>query len=77
METDRRKQDRNTTGLGMETDLREASASLQDQVRQWRHPVKNGLITIAGDEQCDIPELTAEFLFGGAQIELPDVFDRN
>jgi hypothetical protein len=61
----------------METDLREASVSLEDQVRQWRHPVKNGLITIAGDEDCDIPELTANFLFGGAQIEQPYVLDRN
>lgn len=59
----------------MKTDLRDASASLEDQVRHWRHPVKNGLITIAGDEDCDIPELTANFLFGGAQIEQPDVLD--
>jgi hypothetical protein len=64
-------------GLAMETDLRELSASLEDQVRQWRHPVKNGLITVAGDEACDIPELTANFLFGGAQIEQPNVLDRN
>jgi len=61
----------------METDLREASVSLEDQARHWRHPVKNGLITIAGDEDGDIPELTAKFLFGGAQIELPIVPDRN
>jgi hypothetical protein len=61
----------------METNLREAPVSLEDQVRQWRHPAKNGLITIAGDEDCDIPELTANFLFGGAQIEQPDVLDRN
>jgi len=61
----------------METDLREESVSLEDQVRHWRHPVKNGLITIAGDENCDIPELTANFLFGGAQIEQPNVLDCN
>jgi hypothetical protein len=61
----------------METDSHEAPASLEDRVRQWRHPVKNGLITIAGDEDCDIPELTASFLFGGAQIELPNVLDSN
>jgi hypothetical protein len=61
----------------MESDLREASASLEDQVRHWRHPVKNGLIAVAGDEDGDIPDLTASFLFGGAQIELPDVLDRN
>jgi hypothetical protein len=61
----------------METDLRESMASLEDQVRQWRHPVRNGLITIAGDEDGDIPELTASFLYGGAQIEQPDVLDRN
>jgi hypothetical protein len=64
-------------GLAMETDLPEASVSLEAPIRHWRHLVKKGLITIAGDEECDIPELTAEFLFGGAQIELPDVFDRN
>jgi hypothetical protein len=40
-------------------------------------PVKNGLITVAGDEDGDIPELTAEFVLGGAQIEQPDVFDRD
>jgi hypothetical protein len=61
----------------METDLREVSVSLENQVRHWRHPVKNGLITVAGDEDGDIPELTACFLFGGAQIELPNVLDRN
>jgi hypothetical protein len=61
----------------METDLREASVSLENQVRHWRHPVKNGLITVAGDEDGDIPGLTASFLYGGAQIELPDVLDRN
>jgi hypothetical protein len=61
----------------MGTNLREASVSMEDQVRQWRHPIKKGLITIAGDEDCDIPELTADFLFGGAQIEQPNVLDRN
>jgi len=61
----------------METKLREASVPLEDRVRHWRHPLKHGLITIAGDEDCDIPELTANFLFGGAQIEQPDVLDRN
>jgi hypothetical protein len=61
----------------MGTDLREASVSLEDQIRHWRHPVKNGLITTAGDEDCDIPELTTSFLFGGAQIEQPNVLDRN
>ncbi|MGD0546751.1 MAG: hypothetical protein ABR991_02850 [Terracidiphilus sp.] len=61
----------------MKEDLYDASVSLEDQVRQWRHPVKNGLITVAGDEDGDIPELTAEFLLGGAQIEKPDVLNRN
>jgi hypothetical protein len=63
--------------LKMETDSRDTSVSLEDQVRQWRHPVKNGLITVAGDEDGDIPELTAEFLLGGAQIEQPKILDRN
>ena len=57
--------------------LLEASVPLEDQVRQWRHPVKKGLITVAGDEEGEIPELTAEFLLGGAQIENPDVLNRN
>ena len=61
----------------METDLREAPVYLEDQIRHMRHPVKDGLLTLAGDEECDIPELTANFAFGGAQIELPDVLDRN
>jgi hypothetical protein len=61
----------------MGTDLREALVPLEDQVRQWRHPVKNGLITVAGNEEGDIPELTAELLLGGAQIEKPDVLNRN
>jgi hypothetical protein len=61
----------------MGPESRVVSASSEDQIRQWRHPVKNGLITIAGDEDCDIPELTANFLFGGAQIEQPNVPDRN
>jgi hypothetical protein len=46
-------------------------------IRHMRHPTKQGLLTIAGNEGCDIPELTANFVFGGAQIELPDVLDRN
>ncbi len=40
-----------------------------------RHPVKNGLLTIAGDEDDDIPELTAGFLLGGAQIEDAEIPD--
>jgi hypothetical protein len=42
-------------------------------IRHMRHPVKDGLLTIAGDEDCDIPELTAGFFFGGAQIEDPEI----
>jgi hypothetical protein len=61
----------------MKKAIHEASASLDDQVRHWRHPVKDGLITMAGDEDCDIPELTTDFLFGGAQIEQPNVPDSN
>ena len=61
----------------MKPDSGEASVSLEDQVRQWRHPVKNGLITVAGNEDGDIPELTAEFLLGGAQIEKPEIPNRN
>lgn len=61
----------------METNLLTAKVPLEDQVRQWRHPVKNGLITVAGDEEGDIPELTAEFLLGGAQIEQANFFDGN
>jgi hypothetical protein len=61
----------------MEAVSQEATVSLEDQVRQWRHPVKHGLITVAGREEGEIPELTAEFLLGGAQIENPDVLNRN
>jgi hypothetical protein len=68
---------KNFRGLAMGTDLHEASIHLEDQVRQWRHPIKNGLITVAGDEDGDIPELTAEFLLGGAQIEKPEVLNSN
>ena len=57
--------------------LSQAPLHLEDQIRQWRHPVKNGLITVAGDESGEIPELTAQFLLGGAQIEKPDVPHRN
>lgn len=46
-------------------------------VRHFQHPAKEGIITLAGDEDCDIPELTASFLFGGAQIDLPEVLDSN
>lgn len=60
----------------VKTNSNETTISIEDQVRQWRHPVKNGLITVAGDEDGDIPELTAEFLLGGAQIEKPDVLNR-
>jgi hypothetical protein len=42
-----------------------------------QHPVKDGILTFAGKEDCDIPELTAKFLFEGAQIEQPNVLDRN
>jgi hypothetical protein len=61
----------------METDLQEPSVSLEDQIRQWRHPVKSGLITVAGNEEGEIPVLTAEFLLGGAQIGNPNLLNRN
>ena len=61
----------------MKRDLTESVASLESPVRHMRHPFKNGLLTMAGNEDCDIPELTAEFLLGGAQIEQPNVLDRN
>ena len=59
----------------MEIYAAQAAVPLEEQVRHWRHPVKDGLITMAGDEDCEIPELTADFLFGAAQIEQPDVSD--
>ncbi|MGD0630477.1 MAG: hypothetical protein ABR987_14060 [Terracidiphilus sp.] len=61
----------------MELDARGTAALPEVEIRHWRHPVKNGLITVAGNEDCDIPELTANFLLGGAQIEQPNVLDRN
>jgi hypothetical protein len=42
-----------------------------------RHPEKHGLLTLAGNEDCDIPELTASFCFGAAQIENPELSDRS
>lgn len=53
------------------------SEELAKQIRHMRHPVKDGLLTLAGDEDCDIPTLTAEFCFGAAQIEHSDVSDNN
>ena len=46
-------------------------------IRHMRHPTKSGLLTLAGEEDCDIPELTANFAFAGAQIEFPEILDRN
>jgi len=46
-------------------------------IRHMHHPLKDGLLTLAGDEDCDIPTLTAEFCFGAAQIEHSDVSDNN
>jgi hypothetical protein len=53
----------------------EAPEHLYSLIRHMRHPVKNGLLTIAGDEDDDIPELTAGFLLGGAQIEDAEIPD--
>jgi hypothetical protein len=53
------------------------SEDLAMQIRHMRHPVKDGLLTLAGDEDCDIPSLTAEFCFGAAQLEHSDVSDCN
>jgi hypothetical protein len=56
------------------------STELEDlarQIRHMRHPIKDGLLTLAGDEDCDIPTLTAEFCFGAAQIEHSEVSDSN
>lgn len=61
----------------MRTEIELTEERLKLLVKHFRHPSKCGLLTIAGDEDCDIPELTANFAFGGAQIELPEVLDRN
>ncbi len=50
---------------------------LNKLIQHMRHPVKEGLLTLAGDEDCDIPEVCANFIFGAADIEPPDVSDRN
>jgi hypothetical protein len=47
----------------------------RDLIRHMRHPQKGGLLTLAGDEDLDIPELTASFLLGEAKIELPKFLD--
>jgi hypothetical protein len=57
--------------------MTETEECLSKLIRHMRHPVKDGLLTLAGDEDCDIPELCANFVFGAADIELPDVSDRN
>jgi len=46
-------------------------------IRHMRHPTKNGVLTLAGDEECDIPDLTASFALGGAQIEPAEIPDCN
>lgn len=52
-------------------------ARLSPLIRHFQHPSKAGILTIAGDEDGDIPELTASFVFGSARIELPKVLDSN
>ncbi len=42
-----------------------------------RHPEKNDLLTLAGDDDCDIPELTTSFVMGVAQLEHTDLPDSN
>ena len=55
----------------------EFETKVESQIRHMRHPVKMGLLTIAGNEDCNIPELTAEFLFGGVNIDPSKVLDRD
>lgn len=50
---------------------------LSELIRHMRHPTKEGLLTLAGDEDCEIPDLTADFCFGAARIEHPEVPDNN
>lgn len=54
-----------------------SETEMRKLIRHMTHPVKEGVLTIAGDEDCDIPDLTASFLLGGAQIEYPIFSDRN
>ena len=50
----------------------------KEKIRHMRHPGKDGLLTLAGDEDCDIPKLTHEFCLGVADLdEHDDVPDRN
>jgi hypothetical protein len=58
-------------------DMTEMDIRLSKLIRHMRHPVKDGLLTLAGDEDCDIPELCANFVFGAAEIDSPDVSDSN
>jgi hypothetical protein len=55
----------------------DSETTLESQIRHKRHPVKDDPLTITGNEDCDIPELTANFLFGGAQIEQPEILNCN
>ena len=61
----------------MEQERSNSTDYLEDLIQHFRHPDKEGLLTLAGDEDCDIPELTASFGLGAAQIELRNVFDCN
>ena len=68
-----------TDGLGT-VDKRCEPLSIQglkSLIKYMRHPSKEGLLTLAGDEDCDIPDLTAKFVFGAAQIEQREVLDGN
>lgn len=48
---------------------------LSSLIRHMRHPVKDGLLTLAGDDDTDIPETTATFLMGGAEIASTEISD--
>jgi hypothetical protein len=61
----------------MESEHAPPESEMNGLIRHMRHPSKGGLLTLAGDENCDIPELTASFCFGAAQIDDPDVLNSN
>jgi hypothetical protein len=61
----------------MEKEHNPLTTEMSNLIHHMRHPSKKGLLTMVGDEDCDIPELTANFCFGAAQLEYPDILDRN
>ena len=53
------------------------SHCLAPAIRHLRHPTRAGLLTLAGDADTDIPDLTAQYVLEAAEIEDPILPDRD